>query len=632
MACVLIWAGHIVYRVIHLSSTARSLINTVQSGNLDTSIITSSISSMTDDLVAIQVNVRPVYPLLSLGSYIPGVGPYLGQVKPLLEFSSGLGRAGNLLMTNFEPVLKSSGQAAGGLSTTEKLFNAIQSNLSAINQASAIIDQVSSYRQKIDPNLIPSSYRNYYLTLDKYFPAIQAGIPALQQIPLLMGENGNQNYLILAQNRDEMRATGGFISGIGLAALNKGKIVSFSIGDSYAIDDYSKGYPKPPAPLKQFMLAGYWVTRDANWSPDFPTSAVQAQKLYTLSTGTAVKGTVAFDQLAVKDLLDVIGPVNLAGYPDQISSANVEDFMRMAWAPDPSTGITMQWWENRKNFMGELGKVLLGKVLSMGDQKNLAKTALALVDMIKSGHLLVYIDQPEITSLLASVRLDGALHPEAGNFVYLVDSNIGFNKVDTVVDRSLSYAIDLTNPNAPTAQITVTYRHTVQQDVPCVQEATYGKGTYTDMQTRCYWDYWRIYLPAGSQLLSSSVLPVPGKELLSGKDWTGQVESSQAEDNLAVLSGLMVLPPNSQQETQLKVSLPTSILTRDENRGSIFQLQVPKQAGLDQLPLTVKIILPPGVSIQPGYTDWRKEGDNIWTWSGNLTQLRVVSLGFCCVQ
>ena len=83
-----------------------------ESGKIDISLLSPDLSSITDDLVAIQSNVRPLYPLLFLGSHIPGIGPYLGQVEPLLNLGTGLGRASNQLILAFEPVLRPSSQAA----------------------------------------------------------------------------------------------------------------------------------------------------------------------------------------------------------------------------------------------------------------------------------------------------------------------------------------------------------------------------------------------------------------------------------------------------------------------------------------------------------------------------------------
>jgi len=632
LVIVLVWVGFLTYHVVSLNQSAHKLTDSLQAQPVDFQALKPDLQSVNADLTALQSGISPLYPILKFSSGLPGIGPLLSQVEPLLNFSQGLAQAGSLLFDTFEPVLNSTVQPTANETTTERLFKAIQSNQASLDKVKQILDQIAPERDKIHPGLLPDSIQKYYAKIDQVFPILQKGLPALMQIPVLMGSNGKINYLILAQNHDEMRATGGFISGIGLASFDNGKLASFSIGDSYAIDDFTKGYPTPPAPLKKLMLADYWVTRDSNWSPDFPTSAQQAQTLYTLSTGIQTQGVIAFDQLAVKSILQVLGPVNVPDYPDPVSSTNVEEFMIQSWSPDPAKGVTPQWWANRKKFMGELGKLIVSKLLALGDQKTLVNLALSAVDLVKSGHLLIYFNQPEMSAVLASADLDGSINPATGDFLYLVDSNIGFNKTDSVVNRELMDEVDLSNPQAPQAQITASYQHTIKQDIVCKNETTYGKGTYADQQARCYWDYWRIYLPSGSKLVDSTVLPVPAALLLYGKDWPGQVEVTKGEHDLEVYAGLMVLPTNSQQETKIKVSLPSSVLEKIDNQNWLYTLRVQKQPGLAILPLTIKIKLPAGAAVSPGFSDWEKGADNIWTWKSTITETRQLSLAFSYSQ
>ena len=138
------------------------------------------------------------------------------------------------------------------------------------------------------------------------------------------------------------------------------------------------------------MLADYWVTRDANWSPDFPTASQQAQALYTLSTGVQTQGVIAFNQLAVKSILEVIGPVQVPGTDQPVSAANVEEFMRQAWAPAAGEGMSQEWWLHRKDFMLQLGHAILGKTLISVDQVQLLELARTLVRLLDQGQALVY--------------------------------------------------------------------------------------------------------------------------------------------------------------------------------------------------------------------------------------------------
>jgi hypothetical protein len=628
-AALLIWLVVLGALGIHLALTARALMNELQAPKIDFSKIQGHTITLTGDLQALQSAASPLFPLLRATQGIPGVGLYLGQVEPLLNFASGLAQAGKPLLTAFQPLLAEQ-NPGGGLTAVEKLLQAIQANPAALDEAHRIIAQAARAREQINPLVFPEPYRTYYTRLNAYFPLLQYGMPALKQLPSLMGATGRQNILVVAENRDELRATGGFITGLGLAALENGKIVSFNLGDSYAIEDYSKDHPPAPTPLKQFMLADYWVTRDANWSPDFPTAAAEVQKLYTLSTGFQTSGVVAFNQLALKGILEVLGPVPVEGYPDLVSAASVENFMRQSWAPDPKEGVTDTWWANRKKFMGDLGRTILSRMLSSSDPKRLIALGRVVLEQLSAGQLLIYVDQPEIRTLLGQAGLDGALNPAAGDYLSLVDSNIGFNKVDTVIKRAIIYQVDLSQPRSPTAEFQATYQHNITTSVDCKHEASYGKGTYADMQTRCYWDYWRVYLAAGSRLSGSTVPPVAGQMLLNKTDWNGPAHSENAEKGLTVVSGLMVLPTNSRQEFKLALQLAPNSLKSLPQGTWTYALRIQKQPGLELLPVTVTVKLPEGSLPVIVPSGWVKQPGQNWVWQGNLSGTQDLSLTFCC--
>jgi hypothetical protein len=332
-----------------------------------------------------------------------------------------------------------------------------------------------------------------------------------------------------------MRATGGFITAIGLLDLDKGKVTRFDIQDSYQADDLTKDYPAPPGPLQRFMLAGIWLPRDANGSPDFPTSARQVQALYQLSKNVKTDGVIAFDQTAVTSLLAVFGQVTVPGFTEPVNAANVQEYMHAAWAPEPDQGFSQQWWENRKNFIPELGKLLMQKILSSRDKKVLLNLATTSLDDLRSGHILVYFSDAQAQQALSQMVLDSAVNPPPGDFLELVDSNIGFNKTDPVIKRSIQYKIDLTDPLHPKAEFNALYQHIINLAVACIHQAEYSQ-SYTGMQERCYWDYWRV-LTRSSRLTGSHVTPVPAGELLNKQAWDGALDITAGEGNMQAIGG-----------------------------------------------------------------------------------------------
>ncbi|MFZ2098290.1 MAG: DUF4012 domain-containing protein, partial [Anaerolineales bacterium] len=430
LVLILLWGIILGVHLLDLYRLAKSLND--DPSQIQAQNIGPTINEAAHDVNAIYSQIKPLFPFLNAIQGLPLTGEYLGQVEPLLTYADGLASAGKEIALGLEPLLEEKSSSQIDLTLPEHASQVLLSSQAHFMTAAQSIEQASKVRNRINPDLMPHSVRLLFLKIDGKFDSLVAGGQFLQEAPSLLGVNQAQNYLVLAQNRDELRATGGFISGIGLLTFQNGKILQFTLGDSYVIDDFSKPYPTPPGALNRFMLADYWVTRDANWSPDFPTTAKEAQALYTLSTGVETQGVIAFNQLAIQKVLEVIGPVQVPETDEPVTAENVENYMRQAWAPAPEEGLSQEWWLHRKDFMPQLGNVILEKVLASDDQDQLLRLAKTILDLLDQGQLLVYFNDPIAQAALDEGGWDGGLHPGNDDYLYLVDSNVGFNKVDSV--------------------------------------------------------------------------------------------------------------------------------------------------------------------------------------------------------
>jgi hypothetical protein len=250
----------------------------------------------------------------------------------------------------------------------------------------------------------------------------------------------------------------------------------------------------------------------------------------------------------------------------------------------------------------------------------------AIVDLLDRGQLLVYFNDSTAQAALEAGGWDGALHPGSSDTLYLVDSNVGFNKVDSVIQRSLAYQVDLSDLNHPKGEVMLTYQHTGSGDLACKQAISYGNGTYQDMQQRCYLDYWRIYVPGGSEFLASTAQPVPADELLNGLGWSGQVESLSGEAGTQVLAGLLMLPPAQSSQIAISYSLLPSVIHPTGTNLKEYMLRVQIQPGLAGLPFRIEIKLPDKTSpLNPGEA-WKPLTAQTWAWQGVLYKLTELSL------
>ncbi len=624
------WAALIGYHAFHLARLATEMRENAAS--LKVSNALALIEPAAKDTRAIRMGLKPLFPVFSLLSGLPGVGPTLGQVEPVLTYADGIAEAGKDVAAGLEPLRSADPSKAVDQTLLERISQAAETGSEHFAQAGQALGMAEAARSRIELELLPGSIRSQYLWLDDKFNLLKAGVELLNAAPAVLGGEGTQSYLLLAQNKDELRATGGFISGIGLLRIERGKILELTIGDSYQVDDFTKAYPTPPDELHALMQADYWVTRDANWSPDFPTSAQEAQLLYNLSTGIQTQGVVAFNQLAIKRILGVIGTVDVAETGEPISAENVEAYMQQAWAATPEEGLSQEWWTHRKDFMQGLGSAIIQKISSSDDQRQLIELVKAVVDLLDQQQVMFYLADATAEAALSNAGWDGRVRPGSGDYLYLVDSNVGFNKVDAVVQRSLTYLVDLTDVDKPVGKVTVTYDHIGSGNQVCRQEASYGTGTYQDMQQRCYLDYWRVFTPGSSRLLAGATEAVPANELLNGVGWPAEVASGVGEGDSQVYSGLLMLPIGHSTQVSLEYELPGNVVLPSEVNRWEYSLKLDKQPGLEQLPVNITVKLPNNHEVLNPGTGWVQQAGNSWTWQGSIVANTELNLVFGKLQ
>ncbi|MFZ1756860.1 MAG: DUF4012 domain-containing protein [Caldilineaceae bacterium] len=404
--------------------------------------------------------------------------------------------------------------------------------------------------------------------------------PALQiapGLPDLLGMNGPYTYLVLLQNNHELRGTGGFITGVGRVTVERGRVTELHFSDSYAVDNHTVDHPPAPAVLQKYMQADLLFLRDANWSPDLPISARIIDTLYTRDTGQKVDGIVTMDLAAVELIVGAVGPVTVPGLDEPVTGQNVVDLIKQLWANPLGDGATVtdnrgEWFQQRKDFLPTIAGAILEKLKS--GRFNPFAVAGAGRQALNQRAIQVWVQDARVREQLHRWGWDGGLlPPQDADFLALVDSNLGFNKVDSVLERSLDYQVSWPDgPQSPgVARATVTYRHPI--DLPaheCLLTPRYGD-RYDEMAERCYYDYVRLYVPSGSELLG-----IDGVKADS-------VSSKRGEVGTQVFGGYFVMKPGTTHQVTFLYRLPARI----QRQG--YRLVIQRQSGTPPLPLRWQI-------------------------------------------
>ncbi len=539
------------------------------------------------DFRALKEDVAPFLPLAAKLGWVPRFGSSIEAVPHLVAMGDYLLAAAGTALEAVDPLLDvafgdkpASGEDRGSI--TERLLAPLIEAQPRLVDAQALIEQAVAERAAIDTTRLHPLLTKQLDRLDKYLPALRAATQAATVAPDLLGAVRPRTYLLLAENNDEIRPTGGFITAIGLLTVDRGKITRLDFRDGYQVDNWERDHPPAPEPLLRYMDAQLWVFRDSNFWPDFATSAKAAEYFAELDLSLQVDGVIAADQFALQILVGGLGGVVVPEYDnDLVTAENAIQKMREYWAPPDAHIRTKGWWRERKEFMNVLMDAMRKKLEEDAGSINLTRFGKAVLQTLNEKHVLVYLRDPYGGGFARESNWDGAVTATTSDYLFVVDTNMGFNKANAIVERRIDYQVRIDAAGLAQGRVTVEYRNPTTRTVECIHEPIY-EGSYDLMIQRCYWNYLRIYTPEGTTAIAN----VEG----------GDMELLGVETGKQVFATWQVLAPQETQQIVLGYYLPNSVVTKAKN-GLEYRLVVQKQAGTWAHPLRVTVSPPPGTSV-----------------------------------
>lgn len=345
----------------------------------------------------------------------------------------------------------------------------------------------------VEPSHLPEKYR--YL-LSEYSSALSGSedmVSSLSKVisglPQALGVDKEKKYVIWFQNSNEIRPTGGFIGSYAVLKLESGKIVDLFIDDIYNPDgqiDVRNINTTPPDPIRDFLDEETLYLRNSNWNPDFTRSAQTFDDIYFKVTGETIDGYISIDLDFVEKLLGVTGPIFLAPYNEDISAQNLDERAQYYSGFDYTEGSS-----DKKSFLTVLGGKLLERVFSMDGSKNpmIADTILRSLDQ---RHMQMYFSNNPINSLLKERGWDGSLVDTGGDYLFVVNANLGGTKSNYYVENEMTYEVNsMTRDGLLRANLYLDYKNNAE-------DASWPGGPYTD--------YVRVITQNGSKLTGAKII------------------------------------------------------------------------------------------------------------------------------
>lgn len=322
----------------------------------------------------------------------------------------------------------------------------------------------------------------------------------INHLPNLLGD---KSYIILLQNNTEIRPSGGFMGSYARLNFKDNVISDWYIQDIYIPDGQLRGRIDPPPPLDQAFWTGDWKLRNSNWELDFIQAAQDILWFYQKGGETGIDGVIAINLGLIQKWLEYIGPINPLDYPETLNSQNF-----YTTAQHYSEDYFFPGSHQKASYLASVGKTLLQTTLNSGTFTKL-KLANLLYQELQAKQILVYLKDPQLSQLISDLDWDGSLGSYKLDYLYLVESNLGANKANCCIERSLDHQITINGQILETLKISWRNNNTSSIAQPPL---SWG-GDYINYQ--------RIVLPQSADILELTV-----------NDLAYQKKSEQAGDKI----------------------------------------------------------------------------------------------------
>jgi hypothetical protein len=520
---------------------------------------------------------------LSWVQNIPLAKPYYQDGERAFNSALAGTTAGIKVVDAIEPHADVLGFTGKGTFTGGSTENRVALVLQTLAQIKPVLDDIAGDVKtvkdnvyQIDPQRYPESFRN--LPIRQYINqmrvlsdtaelALNQARPVLEQLPAIAGaEGGRKKYLVLFQNNNELRPTGGFLTAYAVVFVENGKVTPEKSDDIYELDKKFRKSPPIPAVLGRFLTTEKrWNLRDMNIDPNFANSMQTFYENYKLVPGepSGIDGIIAVDTDLLYRVVDILGPIDVPGYGAFSSKIIPQcDCPQIIYALSEIIDRPTPFLrENRKGILAPMMQSIVQKTYATSRDK-WPSLANLLWESIQGRHMQMYFFNEKFEEAAKSVNAAGIIPqiPKDSDYLTVIDANLAGAKSNLFVKTSAT--LEVTNSQSGQIQnkVELTYKNT-----HAASNCNLEKGELCLNGQLNDWTRW--YLPKGAEI----------KEVL-GLENGYKLDTSNADYD--VLDGIFRLSPNNQAKVRVTYTVPYT-------GTKAYKLRMQKQGGTDPIPYSI---------------------------------------------
>lgn len=386
------------------------------------------------------------------------------------------------------------------ISAGARIVEQLEIGRSRFLRADERLGSARSLLDALDLNAAPPETLLQIDTLEQLYDRLKSTNDLLLDAPELLtfalGLDTARSYLVLANNSDELRPSGGYTSTYGWLVMRNGRVVEYDYSPTTA-DSPS---PPPEDSAVDFEVPPWWIQYtspvyaawDGSWYADFPSTAEMAMWYYNAGNNvqSPVSGVLAIDLVGFEYLLAALGEVRVPGYDRPISAANFRDAVYNIRAFG-------QGVNPHKRFVADVYRAIFAEWQSAGGNQDTNNRLLgALLQALQERHIMLHFSDANLNQAVDTLNWSGRQLVGAGHdYLMVADANLG-NKSNSSIIREMTIDVQMQADGSAENVVSISYEYPASLAVndPAVDPEFHGPLDYNNLL--------QVFVPAGSTLNS----------------------------------------------------------------------------------------------------------------------------------
>jgi hypothetical protein len=508
---------------------------------------------------------------------------YFSNINQVVQGTKYVASSAQDLVISLKPLGEYLKDFEPNIDTEQKIVNDYTDYLLSIDNNKILLKE-GIYKMGLAQNLInttdttrfPKFAHHFVLDYKDLITETNNFVKPLEEVttflPDILGAYERKRYLIILQDNNEIRGTGGWISAYAIIAIEGGQIREFFIDDIYntqtTLNLNGSSY-NPPISLKKALPNTPYSFPLVNWNANLDSVLLSSEQfLYDSGTAESVDGLITIDTTFLQNLLEIWDGIEVSEETDLITSKNLYlKICELIPKEDPNL-------PRPSSFLTNLLSSVTTKFLSsnFSDYKEMYPT---FAQALKQKNMSITFKNSTANRYVNENGWDSHIDSKFLTTPVNIDWNWGINKANFYLKKTHSLDINIVNENS----IEYTYKIGIQNDSTSNK---YPEGEYTN--------YARIYLPSNAKVASV-------------KGYTKNIYDLYEEDGYQIIGGWFNIPIQDTKTLEIEYKLekdenPSKYVLQKSDTHYKMAIQIYKQPGSKKDSYTLSLNYP---------SDWKVE-------------------------